>query len=71
MDPMQKYINDGKTPEGLRHFSKLLYNNPPSVFGSGYAICVVDSAADEIARLTEENARLAAALEGSKQLTIF
>jgi hypothetical protein len=64
-DPMKEYKDYAKSAGGLRKFSQMLLHN--NQFGGGYAICVLESAADEVERLTKENARLARELQESKQ----
>lgn len=69
-DPMQKYKDFGKTPEGLRHFAhNLLANNRE--FGGGYAICVFESAAEEIQRISDENAALVRKLNEATHPTLL
>lgn len=69
-DPMQKYKDYGKTPEGLRHFAhKMLAHNRE--FGGGYAICVFDSAAEELQRLSSENVSLLRKLSEATHPTLL
>lgn len=69
-DPMQKYKDYGKTPDGLRHFAhKMLAFNRE--FGGGYAICVFDSAAEEIQRLEDENSELVRKLNEATHPTLL
>lgn len=66
---MERYTKLGQSPCGLRHFSqKMLAHNRE--FGGGYAMHVLESAADEMERLQSEIARLEKEL-ANQQRTLF
>lgn len=68
-DPMKRWTDYGKTPGGLRHFAKQVDFNP--AVRCGYAIHVLESAADEIERLQDQVTQLVAVIEQSKQLPLL
>lgn len=69
-DPMARYTELGKTPGGLRHFAhRMLAHN--TQFGGGYAIHVLDSAADEMDRLLKEIEKLHQAVAEQRQRNLL
>lgn len=67
-NPMQKWIDQGKTPEGLRVWAAAILNRPE--LRCGYCECVLKSAADEMERLNAEVSRLNRELAETRQLSL-
>jgi len=68
-DPMQKFTDFGKSPGGLRHFAKWVERS--SEVRCGYAIHVLESAANEMELLNAKIEHLSSEIEKAKQIQLF